>query len=764
MSFLARRKHRRRDDAGPNDNPLYPAGAADMSLGLGALPEDDAASMQAPSLLPTPSIRSTATSHFGIRKRLSNLSLLAGSLKRGRSSQQHPGAQISPQNQTQSPAQSLKSRKGKKQDVGAGGTLGAGAGVGFVMPASMHSRSPEHSRSPSPEPSLEIRRPSGLGRRASVIDLLDRPDDWEGRADGGVYGHGAGERKRSISTPELVMLPNGLLHWTHLPEKQHARGSSKSNSRSTLASKLRREAIETKSLPPIPRSEASLTQMPVELLKVILSHAERNAVAAVTTVCKVLTEPARAVLYANVNLTETVSEHQREQCVCLLASRRDLGAFVQSFACDSVPSASQQLLAKTKSKYSLITFAIALNNMPSLTSLTLPHFDASLLSYTSFRLRKLTFLCERVTNDDLQNTFEWLVGQPDISSLSFPNLILDDSNARLLAYTSEQHPSIPEDSVDDKTSWTVPSQVLKNLAEICGPASLVAALTPGRPVTSVRLHIHSTIYDGLRPSALVLALAQSSATSSITRLTLVAVSHADGKVDARTTERVLMSVGSELGESVQILAVESSLEDEVRTCNAIETSSNYREQVLRKLVGPVLSRYKTLTTLRLRGKTFPPPPTPPQTDSPLETTSSVDNHFLSTSFSLSILPSPSYGPSLTSMLPFPTDSTSPSASPLPSPTSATLAPFPSIASSDTSVLPPTTPLPSPANDGPCGARTQDRERAILASWTRHCASLRTVVFPSGTRWRIIPSARDPAEENISPAFTFVFEGPENPCI
>lgn len=721
MSFLSRRKHRRRDDPGQS-----PSLAADLSLG--ALPEDDAASVQAPSLLPTPSIRSTT--NISIRKRLSSLSFLAGGLKRGRPQHAQTPSQV--QSQT--------------QGTGLDGSVGAG--LGFVMPVRIHS--PSRSRSPSPEPSLEIRRPSGLGRRASVIELFEQPE--EARADG-VYGHGAGERKHSMSTPELVMLPNGLLHWSHLPEKAHPRRDSSSK---LPFSKLKRRISKT--LPPIPPPAVSLAQMPPGLLETILSYTRPKDVASAAAVCKALAEPAKAVLYANINLTGTVNDSQRENCICLLASRRDLGALVHSFACSDLPYTSESPLAKGRSKYSLVTVAIALNTMPSLTSLTLPRFDTSLLSYTSFRLRKLCFLCERMTNDDLQNTFEWLISQSTITLLSLPNLVLDDSNTQLLSHTSAQHSSIPEDAVEDQAAWTIPSQVLPFLDELCGPAALVAALTPGRPLASVRLHVHSTVYDGLRPSALASALAQSTAESSITRLTLVAVSHADCKIDARTTERVLMSIGSELGQTVQVLEVESTLEDEVRTNRTARSlvRSNCYEQVIRKLVGPVLSRYKALHTLRLRGKIYPPPPTPPPSEPPLETPSDISIEFPSMTISLApTLPSLSLGLGSPFTLPFPSEPSPTFLTPLPSPLSPGA--FSDVSAPASTVM---TPLPSPVNDGPCGSRTQERDRTILASWTRHCPSLRTVVFPSAARWTIVPSTQEQPADRISPAFTFIFEGAE----
>ena len=453
----------------------------------------------APSVLQTPSIKST-----NLRKRLSSFSLLASTLRRGRS-------------------QSSQSS----------------AAVGYITPFRLRRESRSRSRSPSPEPSLEIRRPSGLGRRASVIDLLgELPEDE--LAPNSVYGHT--RRKHSISTPELTLRPDGLLEWSHLPKAEENKP-------------LPRLPEPARRTEPPPERQA-LSRLSSDLIKVVFSYASPADLASAALACKSLLEPVRALLYNRVDLLRVVDGSRVEKCVSLLASRRDLAGHVDHFACDITPASHE---FGGRPTFSIVTFAIALNNMHKLTSLALPRFDSTLLFHSGFHLRELTFLCDHVSNDELRDTVQWLGLQPSLTSLSFPNLILSDDNSRLLAASSGQ-PSEDSHSTPSTTSLALPPTLLPSLARLSGPANMVAALVPRRPVASTSVHIHCTIYDGLRPSSLVSEIAKSSAT--ISRFGLATSVH--HKIDARTVERVLMSAGSAFGADVEVLEITTTLEDEVR--------------------------------------------------------------------------------------------------------------------------------------------------------------------------------------------------------
>ncbi|GJE94114.1 hypothetical protein PsYK624_102820 [Phanerochaete sordida] len=475
-------------------------------------PTDNADSLHAhePSSQ-TPSIRSTNT----FRKRLSSFNVFA--------------------------PKRLRSHVSKKLN-----------GVGFTAAYDAHAYTP--SRSPSPEPSLEIRRPSGLGRRVSISgEVTGEAGEWWAEES---YPRAPKERKRSISTPELsLILPGGDLgRWT---EQSGYDGEAPKNR----------------------KPAGMLPRIPLDLLKATVAFVPHADLPAVALTCRTFLEVARSRMYRNVDLLHVSDEACVDRCINLLASRRDLAALVESFASRSTPQS--QNLGNT-SPLPAFTFAIALNNMNNLSSLTMSHFDPALLFHTTFHLRRLTFLCQSVSQSELESLFAWLTNQPKLTSLSFPHLALDNESARWIAGAGSQLANIPEEDQDSQTvaAAALPPSLLPALDHISGPSALVSALVPGRPLTSVTVLIHTTIYDGLRPSALVAALAQSS--TSVTSFALIAPQRC--RVDARTIERVLMAAGAELGNTLKVLEIETPLDD----------------QVLYKHVHSILPRYRRLHTLRLR--------------------------------------------------------------------------------------------------------------------------------------------------------------------
>ncbi|EKM51350.1 uncharacterized protein PHACADRAFT_177993 [Phanerochaete carnosa HHB-10118-sp] len=457
----------------------------------------------------TPSIRSTGT----FRSRLSSLSIFT--------------------------PKRLRSHVSKKF---------AGGGVGFTAAREPHSYTP--SRSPSPEPSLEIRRPSGLGRRASITG--DSGEWWAEEP----YPRALGERKRSISTPELSLI---------FADREPGRGTEHSE----------HEGGATK-----PRkATCMLSRIPLDLLKTAVYFVPFSDLPAVALTCKTLLEVARSRLYRNVDLLRVSDEACIDRCFSLLASKREVAVLVETFACKFVPPSHN--LGNT-SPLPAFTFAIALNNMHNLSSLVLARFDSALLFHTTFRLRRLTFLCETSSQGELEGLFAWLANQPKLTSLSFPHLTLDNESVKWFAAAGSQLANIPEEDQDSQSDSPTmfPSTFLPALDHIAGPAPLVSAIVPGRPLTSVAVHIHITIYDGLRPSALATELTRGSV--SVTSFSLVTPRHS--RVDARTIERVLMAAGAELGTTLKVLEIETPLED----------------QVLHKHVHGILPRCHRLHTLRLR--------------------------------------------------------------------------------------------------------------------------------------------------------------------
>jgi hypothetical protein len=394
-------------------------------------------------------------------------------------------------------------------------------GVGYTT---SHKPSYPTSRSPSPEPSLEIRRPSGLGRRASISDQLHaeapscpcRPTP---------------ERKWSISTPELLLtLPDGLACWSEEVNRTLERH-----------------------VPSCPIARLSAT-----LIETIFTFVPRSDLLSVAYTCKTFLEAVRPRLYRQVDLLRVEDYACATRCINLLASRRDLAAMVESFSCKLLPPLNS---AGGMSPLPSVTFAIALNNMHRLTALTLPCFDSALLFHTTFRLHHLTFLTESASQSELEGIFAWLANQPRLTSLSFPRLVLDSDSIHWLAGAGSHLVGISEEDQGRNVSLAgISSSTFPFLDHVSGPASLVIALVPGRPLRSVTVHIYTAIYDGLRPSALAAELARG--TADITSLGIVVPPRS--RVDARTLERVLMATGAEIGATIKTLEVDCPLDEQVR--------------------------------------------------------------------------------------------------------------------------------------------------------------------------------------------------------
>lgn len=395
--------------------------------------------------------------------------------------------------------------------------------IGFTA---MHSGVYTRSRSPSPSLSLTIRRPSGLGRRESVSDVDEQSTHVFPRSRPSVNG----DRRVSISAPDLTLPPLDfeLLRWEVI---------SQSDAESEIA------------LPPLP---FDFSRIPLALLQFMFSYMNRRDLPSLARVCSLFLQPARTALYSNLDMRHVKAPSQVEKCVSLLAANRDMASLVRTFACRefSTPSGGS-------SSFMTVTFAIAFTFMHQLHTLTLPHFSAHMLHHSTFRLKTLTLLSESMQEDEVQQLVSWLASQPTLISLSLPNLVLQNfNNLNLTQACILNGTSIPHNS-DDTTA--ISRRLLPNLSYLQAPTSLASALVPGRPVRTLFLNVHTTLYDGLRPSALMQSLATSS--GPIKRLTIG--TNVNLKVDSRTLERVLMSAGAELGSYLEILEIEWVLEDEV---------------------------------------------------------------------------------------------------------------------------------------------------------------------------------------------------------
>ncbi|KAL1942271.1 hypothetical protein VTO73DRAFT_6335 [Trametes versicolor] len=435
------------------------------------------------------------------------------------------------------------------------------------------------SRSPSPAPSLDIRMPTGLGRRAS--ELGEREDIEEP-----CPPH---TRKRSISLPAAVQ----AARWRDAMAREEAQANEQAQA-------------STSSVPHTP----AVSRVSPDLLSVAFSFAPRPDVVALAQVSKTFSHAALRALYENLDLRD-VSDERATQCIASLASRRPTAALVRSFACRTLPPTDDA------TSFATVTFAIAFNNMDGLRALTLPRFDVRILSHTTFSLQRLALLCKSISGPEFHALVAWLARHPELTALSLPRLVLPalpalpdtsapntpptpdtpthESDATAPTSSTSSNCSSPSSSSSPQSS-PIPSTVLPKLRKVHGPVVLAAALAPGRLLESAKLPIQNTLYDGLRPSAIMSALA--SARDTLRTVTIRPVST---KIDSRTLERVVMAAGAELGEFVETLEIHWVMDDET----------------LYKLVLSVLGRFRRLQTLQLLRDSPPPFPSSPLLEFPL---------------------------------------------------------------------------------------------------------------------------------------------------
>ncbi|PIL32534.1 hypothetical protein GSI_05237 [Ganoderma sinense ZZ0214-1] len=547
------------------------------------------------------------------------------------------------------------------------------------------------SRSPSPALSLDIRMPADLGRRASELGDREEYEEFE------VLAH----------------------------EEQRLRPRSE----------LDRPQPELK--------KPVLARVSPELLSSVFSHATSSDLFSLVRVSKAWSQAALRALYDDVDL-RNMDDERVEQCVASLASHRSLATLVRKFACRDLPPPDGIAVGMATS-LSVVTFAIALTNMDHLHSLALPHFDLRILAHTTFSLRSLTLHSKTIYADDFHALFSWLGRHPALHTLCLPNLVLPSlppapsnpvdtrkipsrPHTPHIPDTPPQAPRRPATNHDCKSKSASPSPtsetpppvpfpatLLPQLQTLTCPPALATALVPGRPLVRVQIPIQCTLYDGLRPSALMSALAAARET-----LRVLAIQPTSTKIDQRTIERVVMAAGAELGECVETLEVHWVLDDEI----------------LYKLVTGFLPRFPALSTLALVRDSPPPHPPSPLLEFPLPPSSPLSTSPNSRRASCSSYASSSlYRPARNSGLglgggsPAAVNTLGVSASPGGRPPSARSAdiPFPRV-----------------------------HERGHLGTWSKTCPNLRKVLFLSGAEWAVWP---DPTKEGEA-QFEFVSYEPQ----
>ncbi|KAI1789849.1 hypothetical protein LXA43DRAFT_891981 [Ganoderma leucocontextum] len=517
--------------------------------------------------------------------------------------------------------------------------------------------------------------PAGLGRRASELGEREEFEEYQEAH----RQQPRPERKRSVSLPASGPGPR----WR--------------------AANFRASLLVD---PPQPElKEPTLARVSPELLSSVFSYATCSDLFSLAQVSKTWSQAALRALYDDLDL-RNVDDGRVEQCIASLASHRCLAALVRKFACRDLPPLDG-IAVGTGASLSVVTFAIALTNMEHLRTLVLPHFDLCILAHTTFSLRSLTLHSKTIYADNFHALFSWLGRHPTLHTLCLPNLVLPSLPPVPLKpidthkipsrphtpHTPDTPPRRPATSHDCNSKSSSPSPpgdypsrspfpatLLPQLQTLTCPPALVAALTPGRPLVRVQMPIQCTLYDGLRPSALMSALATTRQT-----LRVLAIQPTSTKIDQRTIERVVMAAGAELGECVETLEVHWVLDD----------------QILYKLVAGFLPRFRALRTLAFIRDSPPPHPPSPLLEFPLPPASPL--------------------------------STSPNSRRASCSSYASSSPYRSARNSGLGGRP----LSARSADVPF---PRVHERSHLALWSKTCPHLRKVLFLSGAEWAVWPDS------------------------
>ncbi|KAG1871762.1 hypothetical protein DFJ58DRAFT_469446 [Suillus subalutaceus] len=236
---------------------------------------------------------------------------------------------------------------------------GAHGAVGFIHDAAAaYPRSSSDSSIPSPD---EIRRPSGLGRRASLMESLQSPSDLD----------------RSNENGELFA--------------EHATYTG-----------------------------VAIQSLPVELLEAILSFLPKFDLPRIALVSAQLCDVSRNTLYRILDF-QSISEPQVEKLCRTLATHPSLAARVQSFSCHFWPATTSSDGHLIPS----LDLTTALHNMSNLESLTLrtfvPVFSQS--PSLSFRLKTLVILDDTISVEQIIDILHFLRNQSSLQYLAFPNVV-----------------------------------------------------------------------------------------------------------------------------------------------------------------------------------------------------------------------------------------------------------------------------------------------------------------------------------------------------
>jgi hypothetical protein len=361
------------------------------------------------------------------------------------------------------------------------------APVGFIRDAAtVYSRSSSASSTGS-QPD-EIRRPSGLGRRASLMESLQLPIGSVEL----VASNGDGGESRGPACPidrTLLLLRAG-------PFAEHM----------TRSCDVRTAASQS---------------LPVELLETILSFLPKFDLPRIALVSPQFCEATRNIVYQTLDF-QTISEPSVEKLCIVLATSVSLAARVRSLSCHFWPATTDGDLTPSSD------FTSALRNMSNLESLTIRSF-VPVLSQSPlppFLLKTLVILDETISPQGAKDLLRFLRNQTSLQSLALPNVI---EQACSLDYFSHQGSGLAQDTI------------LPSLSQLHAPPQLMTRICSllTYPLHTVILDVTTTLYTGLRPADILRAI------QGVSELDVI-FTH---EVDKRTVEKFLGAAGGILSES-----------------------------------------------------------------------------------------------------------------------------------------------------------------------------------------------------------------------
>ncbi|KAF8836579.1 hypothetical protein BDN67DRAFT_973963 [Paxillus ammoniavirescens] len=423
------------------------------------------------------------------------------------------------------------------------------AGIGFIRshPLILSARS----STSSTKSSSEIRRPSGLGRRADSLESMQSLAVSEG------YGRPVGGTRAKTG---FASLPNLLGGPSHFPDIS-----------------IPDPAVQCA------RQDGSLA-LPDELLQAILVLLPRRDLPITALVSRRFCSATRHALYRSLDF-QHIAEPRVEKLCDVLARKTELAEQVITLTCHFWPTSKPSSPDGITALFPSADFLDALQNMRNLKNLTLQSFT-SVLSHApslSFSLTKLMILDAKITQSQLMDVRNWLNSQSFLESLSFPNLV---------EFIGFEHPSqqspgernpaaaLSQPTNDDQFT----SSFLPRLTQLHASTQITTLLCSAmtRRMRHLTLDVHETLYTGLRPSTVLRAL------QGVREMHII-FGH---EVDKRTVEKFLGAAGGMLAKEDGTEALES-LEIEVMWVDdgAAET--------LYGIVTSIISRFRGLQKLKL---------------------------------------------------------------------------------------------------------------------------------------------------------------------